>query len=61
MHSDMPYLEIEYARCGANHWGLRSSGGESVRMCGLAACFRYGRQAREVTNVPRVLICWMRS
>ena len=23
MHSDMPYLDSEYARCGANHCGLR--------------------------------------
>src|SRR3984957_630844 len=61
MHSDMPYLESEYARCGANHCALRFNGGESVRMCGFGARLRYGRQAREVTKVPRVLIDWMRS
>jgi len=57
MQSDMPYFDSEYARCPPNHFGCRSSGGESVRICGFAAFCRYGRHAREVRNVPRVLIC----
>src|SRR3989338_8276317 len=40
VHRLMPYLEIVYARCGANHFASMLSGGDSVRICGLSACLR---------------------
>src|SRR5437588_12588218 len=49
----MLYFAIVYAGCGPNHFGLRFNGGDSVRMCGVFAFRRCGRQARLVSHVPR--------
>jgi len=46
VHRLMPYLAMEYATCGANHLGCRSSGGVRVRRCGLRDFVRCGMQQR---------------
>src|SRR6516225_11265858 len=47
--------------CGPSQRGSRLTGGDRVRMCGLAERFRCGMQARLTTNVPRVLIDCIKS
>src|SRR6476659_877387 len=51
-HMLMPNFAIVYATCGANHRCSMLSGGEMLRMCGLLALRRCGRQACEHRNVP---------
>ena len=60
-HWLMPNLAMVYATCGANHLACMSSGGDRVRICGLAALRRCGRQACEQRKVPRMLTWCMRS
>src|SRR5688572_1192031 len=54
-HIAIPNCAIVYATWGANQRVSMLSGGEMLRMCGLAAFLRCGMHACDVANVPRVL------
>src|SRR5690625_2753510 len=60
-HRLMPYLAMVYAVWSLNHLASRLGGGDIISTCGLDAFCRYGRAARVVTNVPRVLTWCIRS